>query len=127
MRHLDLLPAGVHRIYNETHRALCEGLPVLTGIGIRAIVEAVCNEKGAAGKNLEQQIDSLKTMSLITPDGASILHSLRFMGNKAAHEVKPHTPEELATAFDVAEYLLKGVYVLPELGNKLPKAPLTSP
>jgi len=95
--------------------------PVLAGIGIRAIIETVCKERSAKGKDLKEKIDDLANLGVVTKDGAKILHSLRFMGNDAAHEVKAHTNEELITAIDVAEYTLKGVYILPKLADKLPK------
>lgn len=52
-------------------------------------------------------------------EGAKILHSLRIMGNQAAHKVKPHSEEDLRTAFDVVEHLLQGVYVLPAKASRL--------
>ena len=54
MRNLWPVPAGVRRVYIETHDAICNRQPVLAGIGTRAIVEAVCKEKNAAGGNLEK-------------------------------------------------------------------------
>jgi Domain of unknown function (DUF4145) len=115
------VPFGICNVYRETRVALCSDQPILAGIGIRAIVEAVCNDRGATGKNLEERIDSLATMKIVTEDGAKILHSLRFMGNSAAHEVKAHKIEELDIAFGVVEYLLQGVYVMPKQAAKLPK------
>ena len=70
--------------------------------------------------NLENQINDLITAGVITADGGRILHSLRFMGNKAAHEVKAHTPEELGIAMDVIDHLLLGVYILPDKAKRLP-------
>lgn len=118
-----ILPHNVNQIYHQTRIALCNKLHILSGIGIRAIVEAVCTEKSAPGGDLKAQIQSLVAMGLTTNDGANILHSLRFMGNKAAHEVKAHTERELFIAFDVIEHLLKGVYILPKHAATLPKAP----
>jgi hypothetical protein len=115
------LPPQIASIYNETHSALCNKLRVLTGVGIRALIEVVCTDKAAAGGNLEKQIDSLVNMGVLTKDGADILHSLRIMGNQAAHQVKPHSEEDLDLAFDVVEHLLKGVYLLPLRAKKLPK------
>ena len=40
-----LLPQKVRRIYNEAHTALSNRLLVLAGVGIRALIEAVCKEK----------------------------------------------------------------------------------
>ena len=37
------------RIYIETIRALAANCPVLAGVGLRALVETVCEEKDAAG------------------------------------------------------------------------------
>jgi hypothetical protein len=111
-----------HDEHRTTASHSCVPLPVLAGIVIRAIVETVCKEKGASGGNLEQKIDHLAAMNLITSDGARILHSLRVLGNKAAHEVKPHTQKELSVAFAVLEHLLQTVYIIPELAKKLPSA-----
>jgi hypothetical protein len=72
-----------------------------------------------------KRIDDLVTQHVLTPDGAAILHSLRVMGNEAAHEVKPHHVEILNVAFDVVEYVLKGVYTIPERAKKLPRAGAT--
>jgi hypothetical protein len=61
-------------------------------------------------------------LNLIIQTEAEILHDLRFMGNKAAHEVKAHSTQELNLAFDVVEHLLKTVYILPEQAKRLPGA-----
>ena len=79
------------------------------------------NYKEVKGENLEKKIDGLHSMGLITGDGAKILHSLRFMGNEAAHKMKVHTNAQMSAAFDVIEYLLMGVYILPERADILPK------
>jgi len=121
LENLYYLPKEVRRVYGETHDALCNDLAILAGVGIRAIVEAVCTEKTAAGSNLKKRINALVPMGLITSGEATILHSLRFMGNKAAHRVKAHTQEELSAAFDVVEHVLTGVYILPKTSAKLPK------
>jgi hypothetical protein len=113
LRDLHMLPRKVLLIYDETHKALSEGLSVLTGVGLRAIIETVCKDKAATGKDLNRKIDDLVTKGMLTREGADILHKLRVLGNKAAHDVKPHSRDQLALAMDVAEHLLKGAYVFP--------------
>jgi len=108
-----LLPEKLQRIYNETLNALNGNNPVLTGIGLRAIIETVCKDQSATGSNLYSQINSLVEQSVLTKEGAEILHKLRVLGNDAAHEVKPHSNVQLGLAFDVVEHLLQGVYILP--------------
>jgi hypothetical protein len=115
------LPQQVRSIYTEAHAALCSNLPVLAGVGLRGIVETVCKDQKAKGRNLEKKIHSLKKLGLIPASGATVLHSLRFMGNKAAHEATAHTVEELQRAFEVVEYLLSGVYIIPKRAESLPK------
>lgn len=107
------LPTDVFGIYHESIKALNNEQPVLAGIGIRAIIEAICKERDTKSKNLQKNIDELVTMNVLTQEGANILHKLRIMGNAAAHEVKPHTTKQLSTAMDVVEHLFEGVYVLP--------------
>ena len=115
------LPPQVLLIYEETYDSIQADRNIMAGFVIRAIVEAVCNDKNAVGGNLQKQIDSLAKQGHITDEGAKILHSLRFMGNAAVHEMKAHTSLELAAAMEVVEYLLRGVYIIPKKAEALPK------
>jgi hypothetical protein len=121
MSDTHLLPMQLRQVYEETHAALSSNQPVLAGIGLRAIVETVCKDRKAKGGNLEKKIDDLVTQNVLTPSGAEILHSLRLMGNDAAHEVSPHDAKALAVAMDVLEHTLRGVYVIPAHAAALPK------
>lgn len=112
------LPDAVRRLYEETRTTLVNSTPVLSGIGLRALVETVCKQKKAAGDNLLKQIDSLVTMGILTKGDAEVLHHIRSLGNEAAHEAVPHPEEHLALAMEVVEHLLKSVYIIP---NKLAK------
>lgn len=107
------LPEKVRVIYFETSQALTTDQPVLTGIGLRALIETVCKDKSASGKDLFNQINDLVEKKLLTPARADVLHQIRALGNTAAHEVKPHSSEQLALAMEVLDHLLEEVYVLP--------------
>ncbi|ROH88467.1 DUF4145 domain-containing protein [Pseudomethylobacillus aquaticus] len=113
-----LLPDQTARIYAETMKALNAGQPVLCGVGVRALIETVCKDKKAKGHDLYSQINDLVSQGVLTKDGADILHKVRTLGNDAAHEVKPHSDEQLGLAMDVVEHLLQGVYILPVHANK---------
>jgi hypothetical protein len=121
LEHAWRLPHNVRRVYEETYHAVSNGQPILAGAGIRAIVEAVAKERGGAGRDLKTLINDLKDKALITPAGADILHSLRFMGNVALHEAAAHGEGELRLGLQVIEHLLIGVYVLPELKELITK------
>lgn len=120
IREARFLPTNVYRIYEEAHGALCAELRIMAGVAIRAIVEAVCKDKNVVGRNLQTRIDALVAEGSITQSGGQILHSLRFMGNAAAHEMQEHTQLELNTAFHVIEHMLNSVYVLPKQAEELP-------
>jgi hypothetical protein len=111
---LRMVPIGLHQIYNETINALNNALPILAGIGLRALVEGLCNELEAEGRNLRDQIDNLVTKGHLTQGGAEILHSIRYLGNKAAHNAKPHATDALNVALRVVEHTLTGAYILPQ-------------
>lgn len=108
------LPAVVHSMYLETLSALANQSHVLAGIGVRALLELVCKEKSATGKDLFHKIDSLVASNSLTPASAAILHKIRALGNAAAHEVKPHTEKQLGLAMDVIEHLMKETFILPK-------------
>ena len=108
-----LLPNKVRLIYDETHKALSDNQCVLVGIGLRAIIETVCKDKQTDGSNLSDKIDDLVVRGMLTEDDAEILHKLRTLGNRAAHEVLPHSENQLSLAMDVVEHLLKGAYIFP--------------
>ena len=110
----DYLPVDVKRIYLETLKALNSEMPILTGIGLRALVETVCKEKKAKGGNLYTKIDNLIKLNVLTINDATILHKIRTLGNDSAHEVKPHSKKSLGLAMDVVEHLLTTVYILPK-------------
>jgi hypothetical protein len=113
-----LLPQEIRHIYEETIQSINSNQPVLCGIGIRAIIESITKEKNSApGENLQKKIDGLVGMGVLTLEGSEILHKLRVLGNVAAHEVKPHSKEQLGLALTVVEHLMQGVYILPKHAN----------
>ncbi|ABD70551.1 hypothetical protein Rfer_2839 [Rhodoferax ferrireducens T118] len=114
-----LLPDTLRRIYDETSSALIADQPVLTGIGVRAILETLCKDKAAKGNNLLKQIDDLVSLGILTPGRASVLHQIRTLGNLSAHEAAPHTPAQLGLAMAVVDHLLEEVYILPEKTQRL--------
>ncbi|MCB9895686.1 MAG: DUF4145 domain-containing protein [Planctomycetes bacterium] len=114
-----LIPAEVLPIYEETLAALRSNLPILAGIGVRAIVEAVCKHVSATGRTLESRIDDLVPKGFLTSDGARVLHATRLMGNVAAHEMLAHTNDDLIKGIEIAEHLLRTVYVIPAIADGL--------
>ena len=99
--------------------ALANKLNLIPAIGIRMLVEAICEDKKVQGKNLREKIDDLANKDYLTKEGAKFLHSIRGMGNMVAHEFKMLTDEEVDVAMDIIEALFLNIYVLPKKNKRL--------
>lgn len=108
------LPLEVRATYDELILAMNGEQPILAGLAVRILIEMICKEQSATGKNLLAKIDNLKLNGVLTNAGADILHKLRSMGNDSAHEAKPSTAKQLTLALDVVENLLQSVYIHPD-------------
>lgn len=119
MSEQHLLPGNVWRIYKEAVGAMNAQLPLLAGIGLRALIEAVCQAEGVTGGDLKERIDGLATKGVLSVAQADILHTHRFLGNVAAHEIVAAPPRELVAAMEIAENVLRTIYILPELSKQV--------
>lgn len=119
----EAFPVRTRRVYLETLKALNNQTPILAAIGLRALIESICLEQKTKSKNLAKGIDELADMGLLSKKQAEFLHNHRFMGNEAAHEIVAPKPEHLVAALDIAETLLKTIYILPGMANQLKKSP----
>ena len=113
------LPWHIGRMYTETLRAFSGSMNVLTTMGVRALVEGVCNERGCKPAKLYKQIDELVALDVVPQHHADLLHEIRFLGNEAAHELGAVQPKELGEAIDAVEVVLRGVYVIPAVTEKM--------
>ena len=121
-------PVKTKRVYLETLKALNSQIPLLAAIGLRALIESICLEQKTKSKTLAKGIDELAEKGLLSAKQAEFLHNHRFMGNEAAHGIVAPKPEHLVAALDIAETLLKTIYVLPDIADQLkPKKAPTKP
>lgn len=127
-------PRSVSSIYREVIKTYNNNCVVLCTIGLRALVEAMCNElkipgiyvyskrkkKDVLKDDLEGKIDGLVEKQYLTPHAAKILHAHRSMGNGAAHEIKQFDKKDLLVAIEIIEHCLQHIFTLPYKGNSLP-------
>ena len=109
---LSYVPEIVQSIYNETLSALREEALILAGLGFRATIEAICNDQNIPGRNLETRITNLWKGGLISKRDSERLHSIRFLGNDAAHDIKTPSKRPIRTAQKIIEHLIVTVYIL---------------
>jgi hypothetical protein len=95
---------------------------LLAAVGLRAVVEGICEEKSCKGRNLEEKINDLVKRGSLSNDQADFLHLQRFMGNDAAHEIQPPRENELEAALSIIENLLTTLYILPEAAAEMKRS-----
>jgi hypothetical protein len=121
IKNLQLLPYLVLKVYEETFSAFTNNLRILTGIGIRTLIEAICIERKATGRNLLEKIHNLVSMGILSKDNSEVLHSIRVFGNEVVHEIDIPSEDLLSITMDIVENLLQSTYILPHLKEKLHK------
>jgi hypothetical protein len=109
------LPNAVKDIYTQSIQAIKEDSNILAGIGMRACIEAICNDRDIKGKTLDKRIDALAKVGLISQKDAERLHAIRFLGNDAAHEIKNATQKNLLIALRIIDHLLINIYILDDV------------
>jgi hypothetical protein len=80
-------PDPIARIYKDTVIAFDAGALILAGGGLRAIVEALCQDKKVPGGNLQDKINNLAKQGFLAAPQADLLHEERYLGNAALHEI----------------------------------------
>lgn len=113
------IPKKLNNIYRESLIAFNNNITVLCSIGIRSLIEGICADKDVSGRNLEEKIHN---MDAILPENiVENLHSIRFIGNTAAHELTASDTIELKLAIEICEDLLNFLYDLDYKSNFLTK------
>lgn len=107
----DISPL-VRDIYQESIIAIQEKAYTLAGLGLRATIEAICNDKQIKGTNLERRINSMFKTGIISKSDADRLNAIRFMGNDAAHKIKKAGIQSILVALKIIEHVLLSVYIL---------------
>jgi uncharacterized protein DUF4145 len=115
------LPRKLAQTYQETVRAFNRGSLLLSTIGLRVLIEGVCDDKGAKGATLERKIDAL-SVHFGNQNITSYLHGFRFSGNEAVHRLEPLTGEEISAALTVMEDLLNYLYDLDYKASRMKHA-----
>jgi hypothetical protein len=102
------LPKKLGAIYRETLRAFNNNLEILCALGVRGLLEGICADKGITGVTLAVRIDNM--VRILPQNIITNLHSIRFIGNEAAHELASPPKEELKIAIEICEDILNFLY-----------------
>jgi len=108
---LHYLPEKIRIIYAETIASFKSNSSILTAGGLRAIIEAICNNLKITGHNLADRIDGLSENGHLTLAESKRLHSIRFLGNDALHEIEKPKEEHLYLLLEIINHLLSNLFV----------------
>lgn len=109
--HSYYLPDKIKDIYKETVSALKNSLTILAAGGLRTIIEAVCNHLKIKKGNLSNRIEELAQEGYLTKKEVKRLHSIRFLGNDALHEVSIPKKENVYILFDITNHMLENLFI----------------
>ncbi len=118
LRDLYELPDKLRIVYIETIEALRNNCYLLSGVGLRAIIEAFCLDQKIPGRNLEKRLYNLVRNKLITEKDGNRLHSIRFLGNDSVHEMDVPSEKKIRIALDIVEHLIRNFYLIDKEANK---------
>lgn len=119
-------PSSVYSIYKETVTAINNDCYLLAAAGFRAVIEAICNDKGVSGKTLEQKINGLKKAGHITEADRNRFHSVRFLGNDSIHSIKAPKREALVLVLQIIDGILTNLYVFDEKVHSHLECPIST-
>jgi hypothetical protein len=114
-----ILPKQVRKLYHETLRAYNAKAITLASAGIRASVEAICQERGFVKGSLKEKIDEMCNAGILPKDNAEFLHQHRFLGNEAIHDMVTPPEDEFLLALEIMEHLMQSLYQLPRRAKQL--------
>lgn len=120
------LPSIVRSIYAESLLAIQERAFTLAGLGLRATIEAICNDKNILGKNLLVRISAMHKSGMISKSDSERLHAIRFMGNDAAHEIKKAKEQSVLIALKIIEHVLLSIYIFEDEVNRHLETPISN-
>jgi hypothetical protein len=107
---------------NEVYIAFEAGLLALPAMGLRSVIDLVCNEwVGDKGKYADR-IAGLADRGYIGPTERKFLMSAVETGHAAVHRGYIPNSEDLSALVNIVEHLLEGLYILPQAAEKLTKA-----
>lgn len=112
LKNIYYIPDKIRIVYIETIEAMKNNCYLLSAVGLRAIIEAICLEQNIMGRNLELKINNLSRNKLITEKDSNRLHSIRFLGNDSVHEMEVPKEDKLNIALKIVESLIDNLYLI---------------
>ncbi|MBT9449996.1 DUF4145 domain-containing protein [Akkermansia glycaniphila] len=113
-------PWGIVQLVRECLSAYQRGLDLLATVGLRMIIDAICQAKKEQEEISKAKIDSLCESGFINEKQRDLIIKIYSCGNSAAHEFEPLCNHELTASFTAMFIILDNMFHLPKLGENVP-------
>lgn len=122
---LDNLPDECQETLKEAISCHAAGAYRAAAMMVRRLLEEICKDNKAEGKDLHQKLEALKTSLLLPHALIDAMGELKALGNDAAHiEARAYDNigrEEAEDSIELAKEILKALYQLKALTERLQK------
>ena len=98
-------------LLREVYAALRNGAPALAAMGIRAVVETVMIKKTGDNKSFEANLTAMRDRGLVSELDVQHLRQVLEVGHAAIHRSHLPSVEDALRALDIAETLVKRLYL----------------
>ncbi|MBE0575958.1 MAG: DUF4145 domain-containing protein [Desulfuromonadales bacterium] len=117
------IPERIVNTFKEAITCHAQRCHTSAGIMIRRTLEELCEEKEVKGRSLKERITALQGKLVIPQELLDAMDELRLLGNDAAHiESKEYDDignDEIEAAIELTKEILKAIYQMQDLVNKL--------
>lgn len=117
----DRLPNEINQLLDEVYFGLEKEMRVLPSIGLRTVIDLVCNEKIGDIGGFAKKLNHLVNKGFITKRNKQILDKALEVGHASAHRGYFPTIEKLRTVLEIVNHLLKEIYILEKASNEIKK------
>lgn len=119
-------PNNIKYISREIIIAISAELPILSRVGLRILIEYIAREIYPDNKqSLKKKIDKLILDNYLNETEGQMIHKLREIGNRAAHDIISYHAINIAPmaqarlGFRIVKHLINKIYIIPSLNKAL--------
>ena len=115
-----ILPEEIYSTYEEVITALNNKMPLLTGLGLRTLLEQIVKYFGKSD-DLGIILTQFEEDGYISTKQRALLDDIRYLGNDAAHRADRKSRKDLILHLKVLENLIQQLFVYYKLEEESEK------
>lgn len=116
----EILPSQIYQTYEEVVYALNNSMPLLTGLGLRTLLEQIVKYFGKFD-DLGVILNQFEQEGSISTKKRALLDDIRYLGNDAAHRADSKSRKDLIFHLKVLENLIQQLFVYYKIGEESSK------